>query len=765
MIELKDVIYDVVIKRANLAKALDEQLIEATGFNPRLAYIEYRDAYNKTDTIASYTFSLNDLSRFTNNATALNTMFRDSRTIYTYLSDTQIQELLDIKRRDVLEKYVEYNEYYRMIMGLPRMIFKGRILVEDESKYVYLPSSVVLQGIDNSVPVHKFTDIQKKTLATSGELAKLIVNNNNEYLKYLDKNINPIAAREANEFDIIYANTTDYKVRSFVDHYRAVRNNFMVNYYSEYDAVKYTFYEPLQCINLTMATLANVNAYIPREVLDTQVIDEKYIYDLFESYGVPKFNFTSEYLQKIAYKINTLMRRKGSKKVLQDISDTFNEITIFKYFLYKRVKKNVTDLSVPDKDKYDLYYVRTPLGVDDPYDYIKDESNLIPFLEIAQEDPKWGDSDGNELEDEFKAMEHTWTEGKYLSLNNKVDLITYSYQMAHFVRYVIEHEKVFKDIKFYIDTADYEANLFEVICYLQALVFRKMQIKPDIPDTMTSVVYIYGMKYNIDLDRLKAILREQFKYTDLESGVNINNFMLMLDGKKYTIGDALDAFENNYDIVLRLKKIQRQVTNVDDFRAIDTVIKAITYSEKLPELYNHNTDLETFIASYSPTSVKLIQRMDELKTSKPNDPTVYNSEISEVINILRANINKNKHLHMVDILDTTQSLYSDFDLIGYLETIIDFFKSYTQDLLSKGVEYMIHDINEGLKITERLIQVIQMDEWEQITFQILFTGTDNEILRNLSQLFFIKEGVGAREVLKYIDNYTRDAKVIGYYNL
>ena len=114
MIELKDVIYDVVIKRANLAKALDEQLIEATGFNPRLAYIEYRDAYNKTDTIASYTFSLNDLSRFTNNATALNTMFRDSRTIYTYLSDTQIQELLDIKRRDVLKKYVEYNEYYRI---------------------------------------------------------------------------------------------------------------------------------------------------------------------------------------------------------------------------------------------------------------------------------------------------------------------------------------------------------------------------------------------------------------------------------------------------------------------------------------------------------------------------------------------------------------------------------------------------------------------------------------------------------------------------
>ena len=176
----------------------------------------------------------------------------------------------------------------------------------------------------------------------------------------------------------------------------------------------------------------------------------------------------------------------------------------------------------------------------------------------------------------------------------------------------------------------------------------------------------------------------------------------MLDGKRYNIGNVLDAYENNLEIITHLKQLQRKVTDIEDFRILDYVIKAISYSEKLPEIYNHETNLEEFLSNYTPTSIKLINRMNELNLSRPNDPTVYNSEISEVINVLRAEINTLKHKHTANLLDITQSLYSDFDLITYLEKIIDFFKSYTQDILSKGVEYLIHDISEGLKITEKL---------------------------------------------------------------
>ena len=143
---------------------------------------------------------------------------------------------------------------------------------------------------------------------------------------------------------------------------------------------------------------------------------------------------------------------------------------------------------------------------------------------------------------------------------------------------------------------------------------------------------------------------------------------------------------------------------------------------------------------------------------------MYNNEISEVLNILRAYINENKHKHLASLLNVTQSLYSDYDLLNYLEKIVDFFKSYTQDLLEKGMEFELHDFSEGVKVIEQLIQVIEMEEWEQVTFQILFTNKDNEVLRHLSDLFFKRECIKVKESLKYINTLTGSTSLLASVN-
>ena len=209
MIALRDIVDAVVVKRSILADYLDKRLEENTGYSPRLAYIEYKDAYNKTDTIASYTFRVNDLAKFTDDPTKLNMMVRDNRFIYTYLDKFEQEELLTIKRREVLTDYIEYNEYYRTLMGLPPLKAVSGTLIENEQYYVYLPDNVKLQGIDNKVPVHKFNDLQKRTLMSSGELRKLILDYPSiEYLKYIGKGISPLSCREAGPYDIVYADTS-----------------------------------------------------------------------------------------------------------------------------------------------------------------------------------------------------------------------------------------------------------------------------------------------------------------------------------------------------------------------------------------------------------------------------------------------------------------------------------------------------------------------------------------------------------------------------
>lgn len=761
MITLREVVNGIVVKRSILADNLDKQLETESGFSPRLAFIEYKDAYNKTDTLASYTFRVQDLAKFTDDPYKLNSMLRDNRFIYKYLDKLEQEELLSMKRKDVLENYVEYNEYYRMLMGLPRMKVQGGTLVEDDAWFVYLPTNVKLQGVDNKIPIHKMTDLQKRSVSASGELAKLIVQYpRHEYLKYVDKKISSLVMREAKEYEIIYSDSTKKNIRSFVDHYRAVRNNFMVNYYDEMSAIKYSFYESLQCVNLLMAAMANVNAYMPRDQLDSEIIDESFIYTLFESYGVPKFNFSLEYLQKIAQRLGGIMRKKGTKNVLLEISKTFNEISIFKYFLWKRLAPNNEDLSKSDKEKYELFFVKAPIMADDPYEYVKDIENLIPYKEVVDQDPKWG-VDGDDLEDTIKSLPFTYTESKYITLNNKVDLVSFSFEMSFFIRYVVEHTKSFKDIKFYIDTATYEASLFEVITYLQCLVYRKMKINPDIPDCMQPLIYLYGIKYDIDLEKLKDTIRDHFKYTKLENSLSLNNFIQMLDGKRYNIGEVINAYEANMELIYHLREVQRNVNDVRDYNKIGQILKAITYSEKLPELYNNNTNLEDFLGTYTSESVRLIQRMDEIKvTATPGDEKMYNHEISEVINILRSYINVNKHKRMAEMLDTAQTLYSDYDLLDYLEKIIDFFKAYTQDILSKGMEYSIHDIRDGCKTIEKLLYVMELDSWEQNTFLNLYTYRDTEMLKQMSDERTMKDVCRTKEVLRHINNLTGDTEVI-----
>ena len=175
MITLREIVKSVVVKRTILADALDKQLETETGYSPRLAFIEYKDAYNKTDTLASYNFSIQDLAKFTNDPNKLNAMLKDNKFIMTYLDKFEQEELLSKKRKDVLENYIEYNEYYRVLMGLPKMKIQGGTLVEDTGYYVYLPLNVKIQGVDNKIPVHKMTDLQKRSLSASGELDKLIV--------------------------------------------------------------------------------------------------------------------------------------------------------------------------------------------------------------------------------------------------------------------------------------------------------------------------------------------------------------------------------------------------------------------------------------------------------------------------------------------------------------------------------------------------------------------------------------------------------------
>ena len=210
-----------------------------------------------------------------------------------------------------------------------------------------------------------------------------------------------------------------------------------------------------------------------------------------------------------------LTYKKGSKAVLTEISKLFDEITIYKYFIVKKLSNGGKD-DVSNKnpdDKYELAFIKTHLDVDDPYPYMTDV-NTVPYRDIVDRDPRWGLNDVDKLDPELKRMSFSYSESKYLGLDNKIDLFTFSLEMGYFYRFMVEHKSIITKIdNIYIDTVDVRADVFQILAYLQCLVLRKYQVAPDIPDTILSVIQMYSIRKDIDYDRLKLLFREHFKYS------------------------------------------------------------------------------------------------------------------------------------------------------------------------------------------------------------------------------------------------------------
>lgn len=748
MITIQEIATGVAVKRSILAQKMDQGLAKEFNFDPRIYYQGYRDAYFEADTHMGYRFTIDEIAKYCDDIRLVNKMVADNTLVSSYLSKEDLDKLVADKRKYTLENYVEVNNYYRIYLGLPPIEKDKYGNYIDAPEYV-LYNKVPISGVDITKPVHKYNATERSLFSVSGELAKMIIANPKaNYLRYLDKDVDIVSLRDANEFDIIWYDKNDAKIRDFVEHYRAVRNQFMRSHYRELDAIQYPYYEGFICTYLLMAAMADYNANIPIQRLRNNEIDESEIYLLFESYGLPKFNFSQKYLLEIANRINTLTYKKGTKDGLQLISKMFEEISIYKYYIVKRLKDqgihNYDGMS--NKEKYELFFVKTPLSADDPYEYMQKEENVIPYMDIVSIDPRWG-VENDKLEDTLKDWDFSYSESKYLGLNNKIEISTFSLEMAYFYRYIIEHKEIVSKLKLYLDTVDVQADLFELITYMQALIFRKFKVSPDIPDTLSSVIYMYSIKNKVDYDRLKLIFREHFKYH--ENKANIDGFIDLLDNQEYTLNSIMDTFEINYKIVEYLYELRASLTKFEDYDMVDSIIKAITFGEKIPELYNNKTNLEDFLSTYNAHSSKYVVRINELVTS-PDPSAAISNEITVIINLLKEQVDNLRHKKLLSLFDTAQNLYSDLDVIKYLEQIIDFYKSYTQDIIDRGVVYSMSDITDGLQIVEELKIRLDLKDWEVFTLSLLFTGDNTEYVRFLLDNFKKVDYFRQTEILSII---------------
>ena len=153
--------------------------------------------------------------------------------------------------------------------------------------------------------------------------------------------------------------------------------------------------------------------------------------------------------------------------------------------------------------------------------------------------------------------------------------------------------------------------------------------------------------------------------------------------------------------------------------------------------------------------------MDEIALEADFESAM-NNEIGEVINYMREYVDEKKNTAFLDMLDTAQAVYSDSDLIKYLEKIIDFYKSYTQDLFSRGLTYTLDTIDEGIKVAERLSMYMKLEKWELVTLSLIFSDSTNEFLQIVKSNLLYEDIVSCNDTLEIILNPDKEVRLIGF---
>lgn len=341
-----------ICKQVKLAEAYEFEMDQKAQFN------RYRAAIEEYDTLSDYNWLIDDelfeaINRSVDPSDAIDKetwdkfYAKNGAVLKSKLKDLDIYDsVMDFLRSNVIiEKYVEYNPYYRMLLGKPP-------INTDESEYIWIERTVVTHGIASTekVPIHNLPKSEIFKLKRSGKLDTLIAENpDKEYLQYLDKDINLIEARQAQEFEILYTpNKREFNV------YREMFNNerkvYLKTYGSSYmrDSSDYDSALELTVIKLRAVCMFFIFTY--SNVLNKTSFTKEESEDKFKELGL---NFPSRmpdsYRDSLTFVLNYISTYKGTNYALVFIAKKiFSGLRLYKYWIRKRPRNlDVTNINYP----------------------------------------------------------------------------------------------------------------------------------------------------------------------------------------------------------------------------------------------------------------------------------------------------------------------------------------------------------------------------------------------------------------------------------
>lgn len=671
------------------------------------AFNKYRNAYNHTDTVYEYEYTVADYNAIglTDRDTIIK-INQDIRSMSLYLSETQMDKLLENKRQEIIDEYKEKNRYVLTLMGHPYR----------EKDYIYVGYHV--EGVRDDIPIHEMTDGEITVLVNRGILNEIIASNPDiEYLRFMTRRIDFYTTRTSEQFGLLYINTTDYTVGYQVaEVYEYTRLGFMRTVYNEVYNETYDFYEALMGAYLISAVMFTIIAENPMSILEFDFTSDDILDSLYKTFSIPYVEDLPKSTRiAFAEKLNRVLVNKGNKQSIIDIADAFGIKDVFQYVLYKEYAdaEKGYDPNKSLEENYKLYFIRVPIRESDIHKYIystkiDDEKNKIPFADFVAEDKRWG-LDNDNLQDFVMRQDFSYMTTKYIGVDTVIDLVGNAMRMTEFMSFLFSNKKSLGNLSLTLNRPVINATIWESFIYCIILLINMNGYEDNIVKDAEGTVYIYGMD---SMDEITPELVKEYKkylptslyylleYKTVSKTMNMTQFMEVLLHNHNTLEALRDTIKNwngDYFLLKYLIKLEHLVSRMKINKYYGDIAKYNTYSEWLM-----NTNLE------------LYTRLEAIRYASDVESEMY-EELLSVIDDLERYCNPNNDPEKSELLGFLSKIREDEaqTVKTTMFKMITFLKSYTVDM--RIPKLTLYTFDDYTKIMSEVIIKNQIWLWSRVT--------------------------------------------------
>ena len=614
---------------------------------------------------------------------------------------------------EFLANYVEKNEYYRMLNGLPPV----------DGVEIWFPDFSIYDKYDiEPCPINEIDYNLLSTMEKLGELEEVKqLYPEATFLNYVgERRIDILTARREENFAMLYFPTTDNSFsfyRNFISMYNECREYFLTVIYNNFYTTKYVEYDGFIGFMILTMTInkmisSNIKAFIERDFYD-----ELSVRIFLSAYGlICDKIFTLTQLKLIAKNLNILLRNKSTDLVLLDILDLldYDEFQIYKYYLLKSHRLDVDNKpvflykTVTDEDgneheeldkenMYDYKFVRVNITDNNTQAAINNAANYLKYKEVTTDDPYW--IEDNDVKNLLINSRFNYLDTKYMDLSIIYRMHEIMMEITYFSRMVLDKKKDTKNIMIFLPSlsSSDEISLFDTLVFLVCVVCKYFDIKPSLMKTASKVLFIKGYNFKADFDKIREDIANNPNMKDTELLKYVKNV------KFTTASDVNDMFLNIKHLDYYLVELMNETSDYEAYTAYRKLYETLTYIELDNTLYalKDGSIPDTFDEYLKEANSILYTTYLKLETHE---------EVSDMISYITARLTNiftnTKYLKYIQLTDAS--------LLEAILKVLNYFKSLTVYIRGANIILLFDSrFDNGVHVYHKLVEEanIKINDW------------------------------------------------------